>query len=194
MKTLIVVTLMAVTLSAAADAQPQSVPAAAPTPEAFLGPVLWDGARFGMSVADVQALFPAAAAITGDVRADGSQAGLGLATNVAGAPATAKFYFKPDGLQAVIVDRPDVAAGQTAANLAKAHVVADQLSALYGAPRSCVTHPRVTEYSCDWTPDVRKVIVSYRDVGGGAPALSIVYRRFNDQPRWSPHVARRTRH
>jgi hypothetical protein len=155
-------------------------------PPMSLGPELWRGARIGMTVDDVASRFPGATASKGEVLSDGSRSALIQSVQLGGAPATAQFYFNPNGLDAIIIDRPDVSVGRSADNLVKTHRLIDQLTAAYGKPATCTEQQRVTALSCTWVLGEAKAVASYRDVGGASPALSVSYRRLNDVKGWSP--------
>lgn len=185
-------TLSVIFAATAATAQPVA-PAkrsAAPPPRR-LGPALWHGARLGAGRDDVAALFPAATASGGEALPGGAKSGLVLATKLGGAPASAQFYFLADSLETIIVDRPDVVPGDTAGNLIKAHGVADELAREYGKPGACDEQRRVAVLICTWTLGEAKAILSYRDVGGAAPRLSVSYRRLNDVKPWAPGPVKR---
>jgi len=176
--------------SAAIDALAQpdvAAKPAAPVPPRPLGPELWRGARTGMAPEDVAALFPKAVPLTGEALAKGPKAGLKLPVELGGAPASAQFYFTTDGvLDSIIIDRPDVAAHKTDENLAKAHQVVDQLTTEHGQPRTCTEQRKLAALTCVWVLGDAKAIVSYRDIGGAAPALSVSYRKLNEIKAWSP--------
>jgi hypothetical protein len=160
-------------------------PPATATPVS-LGPELWRGARIGMTVDDVASRFPGATVSKGEVLSDGSMSALIQSVELGGAPATAQFYFNRNGLDAIIIDRPDVLVGRGAENLVKAHGLIDQLTAAYGKPAACTEQRRVAALSCTWALGEAKAVASYRDVGGASPALSVSYRRLNDAKPWSP--------
>jgi hypothetical protein len=174
-------------------AQPPASSAPAPTvPPRVLGAELWRRARIGMSQEDVAKLFPSATASGGEVLPRGGRSALRLSTPIAGATATVQFYFDANGgLETVIVDRPDVKAHQTEQNLAKAHALADALAGQYGKPTNCAEQPRVAALTCTWVLGEAKAILSYRDVGGASPSLSVSYRKAQDTPIWAPRPVRR---
>lgn len=168
-------------------AQPD-VPAKPQTavPPKPLGPELWRGARIGMSEKDVAALFPKAAPSAGEALAKGPKSALKLPVDIGGAPGFAQFYFTTDGLDSIIIDRPDVAAHKTEDNLAKAHKVVDQMTSEHGQPKTCAEQRRLDSLTCVWVLGDAKAIVSYRDIGGATPALSVTYRKLNDVKPWAP--------
>jgi len=157
-----------------------------PVPPRPLGPELWRGARFGMAQEDVAALFPKATPSTGEALAKGPKSALKLPVDIGAAPATAQFYFTTDGLDSIIIDRPDVAAHKTDENLAKAHRVVDQLTTEHGQPKTCAEQRRLASLTCVWVLGEAKAILSYRDIGGAAPMLSVSYRKLNDVKPWAP--------
>ena len=188
--------LFALTIAAASgatQAQPVSKPKPAadakpakPIPPRPLGPELWHGARTGMAPEDVIPLFPGVKPSAGELLPHGPKSGLTLPVQMGGAAATAQFYFDPNGLDAIIIDRPDVVAGKTDENLVKAHQVVDQLTTEHGQPKSCTEQPKLAALTCLWVFGDAKAIVSYRDIGGGAPKLSVAYRKFKDTKPWEP--------
>ena len=175
--------------AAAALAQPDK-PAPAPPPPP-LGPELWRGARIGMAQTDIAARFPAATASKGELLPSGARSALTLPTKIAGAPANAQFYFDADGLASIIINRPDVVAGKTAANLVKARGVVEAVAAEEGKPGNCIEQPRITALTCTWSQGEAKAVVSYRDVGGAAPTLNVSYRRLSDKKPWQPGPVRK---
>jgi hypothetical protein len=174
----------------AAQAQPKK-PAPAPAPPPPPGPELWNGARIYMSQTEVAALFPAAKGSKGELLPSGARSGLTLATKVAGAPATAQFYFDANGLVSIIIDRPDVVAHKTDQNLVKAHQVIDAITAEHGKPSVCAEQPKVASLTCTWPLGEIKAVVNYRDIGGAMPTLSISYRRLNDKKPWAPRPVKK---
>jgi hypothetical protein len=173
-------------------AQPD-VPTARPAgPPRVLGPELWRGARVGMSQDDVATLFPTATPSRGELLPKGGRSALQLSTPVGGTSAITQFYFDAEGgLETVIVDPREVAAHQTEQNLAKAHALADQLTAQYAKPPTCAEQPHIAALTCSWVIGEAKAILSYRDVGGAAPSLSITYRKLQDAPAWAPRPVRK---
>ena len=172
----------------AAPAKPSKAPAAPPR---RLGPELWHGARIGEGQTDVAARFPATTASSGEALPGGARSALVLATELGGAPASAQFYFLTDSLDTIIIDRPDVTAGNTEGNLAKAHSVADQLSGEYRKPGACTEERRLAALTCIWVLGEAKAILSYRDIGGAAPKLSVSYRAVKDIKPWAPGPVKR---
>jgi hypothetical protein len=174
-------------------AQPAAKPTApAPPPPRVLGAELWRGARVGMAQEDVAKLFPEAAASSGELLPRGGRSALKLSTPIAGANANVQFYFDADGgLETVIVDRPDVSAHQTEQNLAKAHAVADALAGQFGKAPDCSEQRRMAALTCTWSLGEAKAILSYRDIGGAAPSLSVTYRKAKDTPPWAPRAVRK---
>ena len=173
-------------------AQPASAAAAKPlTVTQPLGPELWRGARIGMTPGDVAALFPKATASAGETLPDGSRSALMLAVDPGDALGSAQFYFGPNGLDSIIVNRPDVVAHDTNGNLAKAHRIQDQLTTEHGQPSACTEQRRIAALTCVWILGDAKAILSYRDIGGAAPALNVSFRRLNDAKPWTPGPVKR---
>jgi hypothetical protein len=182
----LLVLALATASATAATAQPDVPAKPAPEPPRVLGPELWRGARLDMSEADIASRFPKATHSKGEVLPSGAKSALILPTTLGGAPANAQFYFQADGLVTIIIDRPDVVAHKTADNLAKAHKVADELTAEHGKPKSCSEQPKLADLTCIWVLGGAKAMLSYRDVGGAAPSLSVAYRKLNDVKPWAP--------
>jgi hypothetical protein len=179
--------------SSSLAAQPDT-PAASPPgpPPRVLGPELWNGARIGMAQADIAKLFPSATIVSGEALFDGARSGLKLAAPFAGEKATAQFYFDATGgLETIIFDQPDVAVHQSQPNLARAHALAEQLSARYGKPADCAERARVASYGCTWNLGEAKAVLSYRDIGGATPSLTVSFRKRLDEPAWAPRPVRR---
>jgi hypothetical protein len=187
--------LVAAVTTANAAAQPDSGDKPPPPPPPrVLGPELWHGARTGMGEEDVSKLFPNATPSKGEALPAGSKSALQLKTELAGLPATAQFFFSADGdLTTIIIDRADVAAHKTNDNLAKAHKVADQLTADYGKAQSCSEQPQLASLTCTWNLGEAKAILSYRDIAGNAPALNVTYRKRSDIKPWAPRPVKHLR-
>jgi len=139
-----------------------------------------------MSEKDVAALFPKATPLAGEALAKGPKSALKLPVEIGGAAASAQFYFTTDGLDSIIIDRPDVVARKTEDNLVKAHQVVDQLTSEIGQPKVCAERPRLAALTCTWELGQAKAIVSYRDIGGAAPTLSVSYRKLDEIKAWAP--------
>ena len=146
--------------------------AAAPAPPPP-GPELWRGALAGMNIDEVVAAVPSAVPFTGQTMDNGALAGLAAPAELDGSPADAVFFFRGRLLAAVLVEsrrlpaRPDY--------LAKAAALEAQMTSVYGQPLRCVKRPEIAADNCEWRYGALKVAVSYRDVGGGAPLLQVLY-------------------
>jgi hypothetical protein len=140
------------------------------------GPNLWNGATAGMNIDQVAAAVPQAKASTGQVLEDGSQSGLSAPAELAGAPADAVFFFRLKSLSAVLIEKHAMPSGHGPGNLVEARRIVALATSQYGAPKSCVDRPELTSLDCVWLSGAIKVAVSYHDIGGGSPALSVLYR------------------
>jgi len=140
------------------------------------GPNLWNGATAGMTIDQVAAAVPQAKPATGQVLEDGSQSGLSAPAELAGAPADAVFFFRLKSLSAVLIEKHAMPSGHGPANLAEARRIVALATGQYGAPKSCVDRPELTSLDCVWLSGAIKVAVSYHDIGGGSPSLSVLYR------------------
>jgi hypothetical protein len=138
--------------------------------------MLWGGAQAGASIDQVAAAIPQAKPQTGQVLEDGSMSGLAAAATLAGSPAQAIFFFRGKLLSAVMVERQGLAAGQGRDNLAEARRIVDLAKGQYGAPHRCIDRPELAALNCVWTTGPVRIAISYHDLGGGSPGLSIVYR------------------
>ena len=190
MRFLFVAIALAVTTAGPATAQPDAASPSAPPSE--LGPELWDGARVGMGQEDIVRRFPAAVATPGELLPSGAKSALVLATPFGGGPARLQFYFDAQGgLAEVIADRGDVGAHHTDDNLAKARALGDRLAARYGKPGECAEQRSIASLTCTWVIGETKTILSYRDVAGATPSLSVSFRKRQDTPPWTPRAVRR---
>lgn len=138
-------------------------------------PDLWNGAEAGMSIDRVATLFPQANPETGQTREDGSQAGLSIPAQLAGSPAEAVFFFHNRNLSAVIVESQSVQPDRSRENLAETRRIIALATSQYGRPRRCIDRPELAALTCDWVVGGMKVAVSYRDVAGRDPGLSVLY-------------------
>jgi hypothetical protein len=154
-----------------------SVPAGAETPAAP-GTTLWDGARVGMTPAQVQAAFPAARPVAdGESLLDNAKellvlSGLHLPT---GLPAVMTFYFRGDSLNEVKLAAV-VPEGQTAANVHRAEALAEALKQTYGKPITCGARESLLSFECDWIWRGLSVSITYMDVAGQSPMLETTVR------------------
>lgn len=139
-----------------------------------------------MTQDQVSALFPKATASKGELLPNGARSALTLPVTAGGATANAQFYFDANGLATVIIDRPDVAAGKTDDNLAKARLVIADITTEHGAPSACTEQRRLAALTCSWKLGDAKAVVSYRDVAGASPSLSVSYRKASDVKLWAP--------
>ena len=162
---------IAIVASIAASLLTMGATAATPT-----RPNLWNGAAAGMTIDQVAAVVPQAKAATGQVLEDGSQSGLSAPAELAGAPAEAVFFFRIKGLSAVLVEKHAMSSGHGPENLAEARRIVALATSQYGRPQSCIDRPELADLDCVWLSGGIKVAVSYHDLGGGSPALSILYR------------------
>ena len=140
------------------------------------GPDLWNGAKAGMTIDQVDALAPQATPATAQRLEDGSQSGLSAPAELAGAPAEAIFFFRYKGLSAVLVESQAMRSGHGPENLAEAKRIVALATSQYGPPQHCITRSELAALNCVWTAGSIKVAVSYHDFGGGSPALSVLYR------------------
>jgi hypothetical protein len=137
---------------------------------------LWKGARVGMSVDQVYALFDSAQPETGQSLANGAVEALSLQATIAGQPADALFFFRDKALDAVLIEQRNVRRDQRPHNLAEARELVSFATLRYGAPGRCADWRQVAALSCTWRVGGLSVGVSYLDFGGGSPRLSIIYR------------------
>lgn len=149
----LLVILLAAALGACSDRNPEAAPSGATAPPSGKAAVpLWNGARSGMSVDQVRALFPAVESspepetLYGGVRGELSWP----ETDVLGQRARVIFFFLPDGggLRQVMA-RPLAARRQASPeNLALARVLAEALTQTYGQPSECGETP--LGFDCLW--------------------------------------------
>jgi hypothetical protein len=138
---------------------------------------LWNGATAGMTIDQAVAQFPHPTPSTGQTLEDGSQSGLSNAAQLGGTPADAIFFFRGNGLTAVVVESHAVRSGQSAENLAEVRRIIDAATSQYGRPKRCIERLQLAALTCTWTVDALAITVAYHDVGGGSPVLSARYSR-----------------
>ena len=157
-----------------------------PPPPGHPQPELWRGARVGMSIPQVAALFPgfrpASATLTTRPPVPNAVIGGGavLAANeqVFGYPALATFYFAPSGLIEVVVGVRNLRLRHTLDNVGIARDIRTGLLRYYGAPKVCLdTDTRgLVRLDCRWTTRAVQVGLSYVDYGGLSPNLDLAIR------------------
>jgi hypothetical protein len=162
---------LAVAVAAIAALMTIGATAAAPA-----GPSLWNGVAAGMTIDQVAAAVPQAKPSTGQVLEDRSQSGLSAPAELGGAPADAVFFFRLKSLSAVLIEKRAMPSGRGPGNLVEARRIVALATSQYGAPKSCVDRPELASLNCVWLSGGIKVAVSYHDIGGGSPALSVLYR------------------
>ena len=168
-------------LAAAAAATPPAVAPLAPAPE------LWRGARAGMTLVQVQALFPGGrvAAYTLATRppianaVTGGVAGWAVDEQVFGRPALATYYFAPSGgLLEVVVSVQNLRLRHTRDNVDTARAIRSGLLKYYGPPKVCLdtADHGLDRLDCRWVTRSVQVGLSYVDYGGLAPNLDVAVR------------------
>jgi hypothetical protein len=171
----------------AALAAVAAVQADAPPPP---GTELWQGARVGMTPAQVQAAFPAARPVVeGESLLDNAKARLKLpgVRLPTGETATMNFYFRGDSLNEVKLIA-DVPPGRTADNVRRAQTIAGALTPRYGKPSTCGPREGLLAYECDWLDHGLSVSVTYMDVAGQSPLLETTIRAVVDSDSPAPHA------
>ena len=169
-------------LAAAVVAPP---PAAAPPPS--LAPELWRGARVGMTLAQVEALFPAGRAAAASLvtrppvanAVTGASAGWAVDEQVFGRPALATYYFAPvGGLLEVVVTVQNLRLRHTRDNVDTARAIRNGLLQYYGQPEVCLdtADHGLDRLDCRWVTRSVQVGLSYVDYGGLAPNLDVAVR------------------
>jgi hypothetical protein len=138
-------------------------------------PELWGGVVAGMTIDQVATRLPQAKPSTGQLLEDLSQSALSVPAQLDGAPADAYLFFRGNGLSAVLVERHDLSSGRRAENLAEARRIVTAATSQYGPPKRCVERRELAALGCTWTAGALKVSLAYHDVGGGSPALSVLY-------------------
>lgn len=170
-----------------ASAQP--LPADPPAPTAvdpIRGLPLWEGAKIGMTPADIRQLFPAARVPADPVALTGGEIeklelpGLTLA----GRPAAAQFFFRGQELVTVQLALAGLKPNATGANIALVKTIAGQLTRDYpaGAAYDCGDRSLgdVAIYECKWLVKPISIRLMYQDVAGQAPEVRIAYRQSTD--------------
>jgi hypothetical protein len=172
--------LVALAAAVPADARPvQADPPVVQTEAAAqAGTPLCDGAKVGMTTAQVKAAFPRARSVVdGESLLDNAKerfrlTGVRLPT---GERATVRFYFLGDSLNEVKLIA-DVPPGQTQANVRRAAAIANSLAPIYGKPSTCGPRQGLLAYECDWVSHGLSVSVTYMDVAGQSPLLETAIR------------------
>lgn len=145
--------------------------------------VLWEGASYGMSPAQVQQRFPRAQMPeVPDKLAGGEVEGLRLADmRMAGHAFTASFFFGHDGLMQVMLGLDGMPA--QADGMRAFEAVAGELGAAHGKPHSSEwTHAPFQRRTAQWMVDGATVKVFYMDVGTASIVNVIHQARAPDAP------------
>jgi hypothetical protein len=146
------------------------------------GTELWNGAKVGMTPAQVQAIFPAAQVVhNGEALLDNAKQRLML-TGVrqpTGETATVGFYFRDESLNEVNIIS-NVPPGQTEANVKHAEAIAHYLAPRFGKPTTCGTREGLLAFECDWLKNGVSASVTYMDVAGQSPFLETAIRAIVD--------------
>lgn len=147
-------------------------PAPPPPPE------LWSGARVGMTLDDVQALFPMGRAARGSGVSGGATPAWAIDQPVYGRPGVATFYFNNGRLAEVLVSIRDLALRHTRENLQAARALEMQLDGYYGQAAQCVDGSKrgLGRLDCHWFARGVSVGLSYQDFGGLSPELDVAVR------------------
>lgn len=159
-----------------------------PRPPTVADPIrgldLWRGAKVGMRVDQVRALFPAAtpppvpSTLTGGEVDRLQLAGVRLAGQVA----VAHFFFKDAELVSVELSLPGLRPAASAANVETVRSVAAAFTARYGQAYDCGDRSfgDVTAYECKWLDKPLSIRLWYMDTAGQAPLFYLAYRQADD--------------
>jgi hypothetical protein len=177
----------------------QQALAAAPIPRIEL----WRGAKLGMTLEEVKALFPnghtpyalpgAKAAPAED---DGTDALLQMNDQVYGRSGVATFFFRSGGLTSVTVNLSGVKPHATIGNMADAKALETAFSGYYGKPTICLdsTARGLDRVDCRWQGHGLRIGLSYQDFGGASPSMAIAIRPTPPPPKAkSPFFGKRAR-
>ncbi len=138
------------------------------------GVELWHGAAAGMNIDQVVAAVPQSVPFTGQSMENGGVAALAAPAELGGAQADAIFFFHARTLSAVLVESRRIDGGRPA-YLAKTAALEAAMTGAYGPPFRCLKRPEIAATACEWRAPGLKIALSYRDVGGGAPLLQVLY-------------------
>ena len=145
---------------------------------------LWQGAKVGMTVADVRRQFPAAVVpATPTILTGGQVDRLMLAEqDLAGRPATAHFYFAGSELVSVELTVSDLRPAERARNLSEARTIAAHYTAQYRTSYDCGSRSLgdIDAYECKWLSDRVSIQLWYMDVAGQAPLFYVAYKQADD--------------
>ena len=145
---------------------------------------LWRGAKVGMGVSQVLALFHGAAAPPNPTTLTGGEVDRLQLTGVdlAGHPAVAHFYFNNDELVSVQLSLNDLRAAASVKNITAAEQISAEISALYGASYDCgdKSFADVAAYECKWLKKPLSIRLWYMDTSGQAPLFYLAYRQADD--------------
>ena len=145
---------------------------------------LWRGAKVGMSVSQIQALFHGAATPAHPTVLTGGEIDrLQLAgVDLAGHPSVAHFYFNNDELVSVQLSLTDLKAAASVQNLKAAERISSEISLLYGVSYDCgdKSFADVAAYECKWLRKPLSVRLWYMDTAGQAPLFYLAYRQADD--------------
>jgi hypothetical protein len=140
-------------------------------------PMLWDGARVGMTPREILRRFPAARPTVAGDNLDGEAEGASMPVQVADHDAIAHFFFGRRGLGALTLSILDVEEGRTGGNLAEARELGDAVTKRYGPPGHCdvVNNTSPVRYRCEWASGALHIEIEYREAIP-PPTLTVTYR------------------
>lgn len=153
-------------------------------PVAGAGVPLWEGARTGMTPAEVRAAFPDAETHDPSAREKARSGDLGVErvriprTEIAGDPYRARFFFGPDGLGRVVLQRRGVEGMRFSRGLELAHEVRRALTDVYGEPVRRQTSG--SGYLAEWRDDGKAVQLVVITQGLEVRSFQIVYQAAED--------------
>jgi hypothetical protein len=177
----------------------QQALAAAPIPRIEL----WRGAKLGMTLDEVKALFPnghGATPLPGanapPAEDDGTEALWQMNDQVYGRVGVATFFFRSGGLTSVTVNLSDIKPHATIGNMADAKALETAFSGYYGKPTVCLesTARGLDQVDCRWQGHGLRIGLSYQDFGGASPSMAIAIRPVPPPPvAKSPFFGKRAR-
>jgi len=145
---------------------------------------LWRGATVGMTQKQVQSLFPGAAFGSHERVASGATEELRAEEEIAGAPFTANFYFRNDGLLEIVLDRAEIMNTRPADAHNTFVQMREDFARAYGPASNCQVGRNINMVeSCDWESTSTSVTLIHFDVQDQPLLLKAIFRKPSDPGR-----------
>ena len=148
------------------------------SPLPSFGQELWDGTRFGMTLAQVAAAFPAAQSGTLARLRSGASNGLTISEySVGDDKFEIDFYFRNGGLEEVVLRASEVESRPSEDNQSTFDRLVATTTDAHGRPSGCQMARSITLFrGCEWHSKDTQIDIIYVELGGQGVILNAYYR------------------